>query len=230
MRLSIVIPCYNELRNLPILVDNCLAFAEQSDVEIIFVDNGSTDGSAALFVDLLRGTRGMQVVTVEKNQGYGYGILMGLRQAKGDLLCWTHADLQTNPLDALEGLRLFDLHSANIFVKGKRFGRAPKDVIFTVAMSFFETILFRRFFWDVNAQPTMFTRAFFESWKNPPHDFSLDLYAYYLATQQQLPIHRFPVLFSHRLHGHSHWNINWTEKQKFIKRTISYSLKLKKSL
>jgi hypothetical protein len=84
--------------------------------------------------------------------------------------------------------------------------------------------------WDINAQPTLFTRAFFQRWENPPHDFALDLYAYYLACKQALLVHRFPVRFGPRAHGISHWNVNWSAKRKFIKRTIHFSLELSRSL
>jgi hypothetical protein len=38
------------------------------------------------------------------------------------------------------------------------------------------------------------------------------------------------VQFGERLHGESHWNINWAAKRKFIKRTVDFSLQLRKSL
>ena len=66
-------------------------------------------------------------------------------------------------------------------------------------------------------------------WNDPPYDFSLDLFAYYLAKRKNLNIHRIPVLFSDRLYGISHWNFSLISKFKFIKRTILYSVKLKKS-
>jgi hypothetical protein len=97
-------------------------------------------------------------------------------------------------------------------------------------MSVFETMLMRKPLWDINAQPNLFTRSFFETWKNPPHDFSLDLYAYYQARRQGLTIQRFPVLFGKRAHGVSHWNVNWAAKRKFILRTVRFSLQLKKDL
>jgi hypothetical protein len=97
-------------------------------------------------------------------------------------------------------------------------------------MSIFETLLLRTRLWDINAQPNMFPRAFFESWVNPPHDFSLDLYVYFTARSQDLPVYRFPVEFGERAHGISHWNINWAAKMKFIYRTIDFSFELKKRL
>ena len=70
----------------------------------------------------------------------------------------------------------------------------------------------------------------FKSWKNPPDDFSLDLFCYYEAKKQKLKIHRFPVKFDKRLYGHSKWNFGFSSKLKFIKRTIIYSFNLKNKL
>lgn len=227
MRFSLVIPCYNESANLPLLLERCKGLASRADVEVVLVDNGSTDDSPQVLERLLPGYPNCRRVRVEKNQGYGFGILSGLRAARGEFLGWTHADMQTDPQDALRGLDMFDLHGPKIFVKGRRYGRPLGDTAFTVGMSLFETCLLRVRMWDINAQPTMFSRAFFNTWQNPPHDFSLDLYVYYQARQQRLGVHRFPVRFGDRAHGTSHWNVNWAAKRKFIRRTIDFSLQLR---
>ncbi|PRC93972.1 glycosyltransferase family 2 protein [Solimicrobium silvestre] len=230
MKFSLIIPCYNEAENLPLLLERCKALATMSEVEVILVDNGSTDSTPQVLLNMLPMYPGCRTVRVEKNQGYGFGILSGLRAAKGEILGWTHADMQTDPQDALSGLDLFEKHGTDIFVKGHRYGRPFADVIFTIGMSFFETLLLARPMWDINAQPTMFPRKFFESWSSPPDDFSLDLYAYYQAQTQGLKVHRFPVKFGERAHGVSHWNVNWAAKWKFIRRTIDFSLQLKKKI
>ena len=230
MRFSLVIPCYNEAANLPLLLGRCQKLASQPGVEVVLVDNGSTDGSPAVLRALLPAYPGCRSVRVEQNQGYGFGILTGLRAASGDILGWTHADMQTDPQDALRGLDLVEKYGSNSFVKGRRYGRPLGDVAFTVGMSFFETVLLGKPMWDINAQPTMFSRTFFETWQDPPHDFSLDLYAYYQARCQRVEIHRFPVRFAERAHGVSHWNVNWAAKRKFIRRTVDFSLKLRKDL
>ncbi|AUT45166.1 glycosyltransferase family 2 protein [Achromobacter sp. AONIH1] len=229
MKLSLVIPCYNEAANLPLLLERCKALTARSDAEVILVDNGSTDNSPDVLAALLPSYPGCRSVRVERNQGYGYGILQGLRAAQGEILAWTHADMQTDPHDAVKGLALFEAHGAGLFVKGRRYGRPVADVFFTIGMSLFETLLLRTRLWDINAQPTMFHRDFFASWDRPPHDFSLDLYAYYLARSRGLAVKRFPVRFGERAHGTSHWNVNWAAKRKFIKRTIAFSLELKRS-
>jgi hypothetical protein len=138
--------------------------------------------------------------------------------------------MQTDPVDTLKGLEIFDTYGPDIFVKGQRFGRPIADVLFTVGMSLFETILLRKPMWDINAQPTMFTRRFFETWHDAPSDFSLDLYAYYQAHMSKLKVKRFSVRFGERAHGVSHWNLDWKAKRKFIFRTIEFSLELRKNL
>ena len=230
MKLSVIIPCYNEAANLPLLLDRCSTLGENSNIEVILVDNGSSDNSAEVLDKLLPSYPHCRTIRVPVNQGYGFGILSGLKAAQGDVLAWTHADMQTDPKDMLRGLAFFQLHSNHIYVKGRRIKRPIADVFFTIGMSVFETCLLQTRLWDINAQPNMFSREFFESWQNAPHDFSLDLFAYFTARNQGLPVYRFPVKFGERAHGISHWNVNWAAKMKFIRRTIDFSFELKKRL
>ena len=230
MKFSLIIPCYNEAANLPLLLERCRALSAKPGVEIILVDNGSTDNSSDVLSNLLPKFSGCRSIRVEKNRGYGFGIISGLKAAESEILGWTHADMQTDPQDVLRGLALFDEQGLDIFVKGKRYGRPLADVVFTLGMSVFETLLLRKPLSDINAQPTMFSRHFFETWLTAPDDFALDLYAYYQAQTQGLKVHRFPVRFGERAHGVSHWNVNWTSKWKFIRRTIDFSFQLKKNI
>jgi glycosyltransferase involved in cell wall biosynthesis len=229
-KLSLVIPCYNEIRSLPSLVERCSTAFTRSDTEVVLVDNGSTDGSAGELLRLLEGKPNLRTVLVEKNQGYGFGILSGLRAAEGRFLGWSHADLQTDPADAIRALEILERSSEpnRLFIKGKRYGRPVADVFFTVGMSLFESALLGTRFWDINAQPNIFSRQFFDSWDNPPHDFSLDLFAYHAARRAGLEVVRFPVAFENREHGTSHWNVNWAGKFKFIKRTVEFSLAMRR--
>ena len=66
--------------------------------------------------------------------------------------------------------------------------------------------------------------------KRPPKDFSFDLYVYFLAKKNNLKIIRLPIKFPPRIYGKSNWNLNFFSRLNFIKRTLLYSLKLKKSL
>ncbi len=230
--LSIVIPCYNEAANLPLLIARLAEVMARDDVEVVLVDNGSSDGSEAILAEASQAHGFLETTRVEVNQGYGHGILAGLAVARGDILAWTHADMQDDPEDALRGLALFEASAdpGRLFVKGRRYGRPLADVVFTVAMAAFESVLLGRRMSDINAQPTMFARAFHEGWRAPPGDFSLDLYAYYQARIAGLEVTRFPVRFGERAHGTSHWNVDWKAKARFIRRTMSYSLELRRRL
>src|SRR5262249_16093016 len=63
-----------------------------------------------------------------------------------------------------------------------------------------------------------------------PYDFSLDLFVYVMAKRAGLSVVRFPVNFAPREFGYSHWNANFRSKYKFIKRTVQFSLDLRRNL
>lgn len=230
MKYSLIIPCYNEAKNMPFLIAQCDTIAKLDNCEVILVDNGSTDGSTEVIKPLIEDKENIRLVKVPVNLGYGHGITAGLMKATGDVLGWTHADRQTDPKDFLRGISLFEKHGSEIFVKGTRFGRPLGDQIFSIGMSIFTTLVLWKPFSDINAQPTMFSRLFFLKQKNIPTDFSLDLFFYYHAKAEKIKVVRFPVKFSEREFGMSHWNINYKEKFKFIKRTISFTLSLRRKL
>lgn len=227
MKLSIVVPCYNEKENIPLLLKR---FAEviRDGIEVVIVDNGSDDGSGALLEEQARLYPFMRTVTVKENQGYGYGILHGLAACIGKYVGWTHADLQTDPADIVKAFKILEELNTPAYIKGERKGRPLPDRFFTYGMSLFESIYLGEILWDINAQPNIFPRAFYLEWKNPPYDFSLDLYAFYMAKKKGLIIKRFDVKFPERCCGESKWNTGLRAKCRFIKRTIDYSRKLKK--
>lgn len=229
MKLSIVVPCYNEEENIPLILERFREVIHREDMEVILVDNGSTDNSAQVLAELLPKYSFARTVPVKVNQGYGYGILMGLSRCQGEYVGWTHADMQTDPADIIRALEIIEKEQGLVFVKGNRKGRPLFDTFFTVGMSLFETCYLHKRLYDINAQPNIFPKIFYEGWADPPYDFSLDLYALYMARKKGLRVIRFPVLFPERIHGESKWNTGLKAKWRFIKRTIDFSVKLKKS-
>lgn len=229
MKLSVVVPCYNEKENIPLILKRFDEVIEKREIEVVLVDNGSTDNSEEVFKELVPKYPFAKLVKVPVNKGYGYGILQGLKAATGDYLGWTHADMQTDPSDVVKAYGMIDLKFPR-YIKGNRKGRSFTDVFFTVGMSVFETLFLGVKVNDVNAQPNIFPREFYESWDRPPYDFSLDLYAVYMAEVRKLDMIRFPVRFPERIHGQSKWNTGLKGKWKFIKRTLEFSIKLKRRL
>ena len=101
VKYSLVIPCYNESDNLPILVERCQALLNiRADIEVLLVDNGSTDDTHEVLGCLLKGLGqiNLRTIRIHKNKGYGFGIISGLRECNGEVIGWTHADLQADPL------------------------------------------------------------------------------------------------------------------------------------
>jgi len=227
---SLVIPCYNEAASLPELALRSRFTAEAGDGEVILVDNGSTDATPEVLSDLI-GPNDDRVrsVRVQPNEGYGWGITRGLESARAPIVGWTHADLQTDPADALRAVAAIG-GSDKVFAKGRRFGRPAADRIFTAGMSVFESILLQAPLRDINAQPTMFSRSLMKVWGTPPKDFALDLFAMHAAMRHGFQVRRVPVIFAPRRFGTSHWNVDLAAKRKFIRRTVDFSLELRKRL
>lgn len=228
-KLSVVIPCYNEEKNIPLILDRFASVMQRDDIEVVLVNNGSKDNSAAVLDRLVPEYPFARTVTVPENQGYGYGILYGLERTNGKFIGWTHADMQTDPYDIIRGLEIIESshEPEKVYAKGLRKGRPLFDTFFTTGMGIFETIYMGTPLRDINAQPNLFPKSFYESWDHPPHDFSLDLYALYMARIKNLSVVRFPVVFPERIHGESSWNTGLRAKWKFIKRTLDFSFKLK---
>ena len=227
---EIVIPCFNEGKNLEKLISECILVAKVSahQVGFILVNNGSTDGSDEIFLELLADNDFIKYVSLTHNRGYGGGILAGLEQAATSISGWTHADLQTPLADCLVGVR--SIQNGEDFVKGRRTGRRAGDKLFSLGMGLFESILFRSRLFEINAQPTIFRTEIVKKWKNPPSDFSLDLYALVMASKGGNKITRFPVKFLPRQFGESKWNFGFRSRVKFIRRTLSYSFVLRRAL
>lgn len=105
------------------------------------------------------------------------------------------------------------------------------DCVFTLGMSCYETLLLRCVLHDINAQPCIFSRDIYSEWDNlAPDDFSLDLYAYYLAKKSMAKIVRWKVRQSERKNGVSTWNTGMSARWWLIRKTIAFSRKLKNEL
>jgi glycosyltransferase involved in cell wall biosynthesis len=227
--ISLVIPCYNESGNAEVLISRAIEATKAAEqLDIIFVDNGSKDDTYEKLEALIAGKERLKLVQVEKNVGYGHGIKHGLKFSTGEVVGWTHADMQTDPFDAVRAIEGFPPRSKLFISKGARFGRPISDRIFTFGMSVFESLLFRQRLRDINAQPTLFSREILDVVLEGPDDFSLDLFTLIVANKKGLTEYRFPVKFGPRFSGESKWNTSQSARIRFIRRTISFSLSLAK--
>jgi glycosyltransferase involved in cell wall biosynthesis len=230
---SIVLPCYNEAANIPFIYQQFRqAMGDMADMEIVLVNNGSTDDSTKVLDNqqVQYQDARFRVVTIEKNQGYGFGILSGLATARGKVLGWTHADLQTPPKDVLMAYGLFKKQShPYAFVKGQRKNREALAQFFTWGMQTLATWVLGIKLEDIAAQPKVFGRNFYEKYllNQAPYDFSLDLYALYWARKEGM-VTEFPVVFEKRLYGEAKGGGSWKTRIKVSRRTWKYIFELRK--
>jgi glycosyltransferase involved in cell wall biosynthesis len=235
MDLSIVIPCYNEAKNLPLI---CARLAEitrdRPNIEVILVDNGSVDGSDAVFRQEFErlAPEQFKLLRVEKNQGYGHGILQGLAQARGNVLAWTHSDMQTDPADVICAYDLFRSCRYPVLVKGKRHNRALLDSLFTFGMQCIVYVMISSRLDDINAQPKVFSREFYDSFIKglAPLDFSLDLFLLHQAVSNGHKIETVAVDFAKRIHGEAKGGGSWKTRIRLIQRTLAYIVSMRNKL
>ena len=108
MKLSLVVPCYNEEANAKRFFDEVNRVFENKveDFEFVFVNDGSKDGTYPELKKLYKEnpTSDIQVLTFSRNFGKEAAIYAGLSNAKGDMVCIIDADLQQRPEVVLEML------------------------------------------------------------------------------------------------------------------------------
>ena len=108
--LSIVIPVYNEAESLPDLhrqIDAACT-AHQISIEIVFVDDGSTDASWRVVSELAHKDSRVQAIRFRRNFGKAAALSAGMRAARGEILCMMDADLQDDPQEIPKFLEKLD--------------------------------------------------------------------------------------------------------------------------
>jgi|TARA_B110000027_G_C16088509_1_gene287211 glycosyltransferase involved in cell wall biosynthesis len=119
MKLSIIIPCYNEEKTIEQVVNKVLKF-NTLEKEIIIVDDCSIDSSREIIKKISENNSVIKYFLQEKNQGKGSAIRKGFEKATGDILLIQDADLEYDPSDYDKLIKPFIEADADV-VYGSRF-------------------------------------------------------------------------------------------------------------
>jgi len=227
--ITLVIPCYNELESLPTLVSKIQN--SNNNINFLIVDNGSTDGTKK-YLKKLETTlnKKIRIHYIDVNEGYGHGIFTGLKNCDTQFLGWIHGDLQFD-FDSLEKAYTYiyqNKESTNILYKGIRIGRGFIDRFFSLFMGIIASAVLGHKFYEINAQPTIFSKELINEIKDPPKDFSFDTYIFWLAKKHKYSFKRDSYLFPKREFGTSKWDIGLYSKISFSIQLFKYFLKLRK--
>jgi glycosyltransferase involved in cell wall biosynthesis len=110
MSVSVVVPVYNERENVPLLYDQLVGALPELGCpwEIVFVDDGSNDGSSDELNKLARDDNRVKIVRFRRNYGQTAAMGAGIRHATGDVIVTLDGDLQNDPGDIAKMVRKLD--------------------------------------------------------------------------------------------------------------------------
>ncbi len=160
MKLSVIIPVYNEAQTMREIVRRVLDTGLVS--EVVVVDDGSTDGTREILAEL-DGKQGVRVILHERNQGKGAAVRTGLQNATGDVLLIQDADLEYDPREYAGLLKPIEDGIADV-VYGSRFlGAARRPILFwnmlaNKLLTFATNILYNNILSDMETGYKVFRR------------------------------------------------------------------------
>ena len=128
MKLTIIIPCFNEVNTIKQIIDKIVEVSPYEN-EIIIIDDFSTDGSREILSQIEK-AKISKLILNEKNYGKGYCIKKGIEETTGDILIIQDADLEYDPSDYTKMIEPIKKNNADV-VYGSRFmGSEQKRVLY----------------------------------------------------------------------------------------------------
>ena len=203
-KFSLIIPCYNEYKNIEGLIKQIKKLGKSIKFETIIVENGSSDQTRSELIKIKkkRVISNLKIILINKNKGFGYAIKKAIAKSSTNLICYTHADLQTDIQDVFKAFKIYKKNNnKDVFIKGYRTKRSYFDVFFTYGMAILSSLIFRTKLIDIHAQPNFFDKKMITNLNYIPNNFGIDTYLLLLSKKRSYKLIRFNVFFSKRKYG-----------------------------
>ncbi len=126
MKLSVIIPVYNEKDTINKIIEKVRKVPIEK--EIIIVDDGSTDGTQNILKNF--NNKDIKVILKEKNEGKGMSIREGLKYVSGDIVVIQDADLEYEPMDFLKMIEVIEKNNASVVYGSRILGKGKKSSFF----------------------------------------------------------------------------------------------------
>ncbi len=200
MKLSVVIPVFNEVGNIEEILKRVKATKLAS--EIVIVDDGSQDGTPTL-LKKLDGKSGVRVILHQKNQGKGAAVCTGLQAAKGDVILIQDADLEYSPHDYPALLQPIKDGIADV-VYGSRFLGGPRravmfwHMIANQLLTFMTNILYDTILSDMETGYKVFRRKVIEGMTLHARRFDFEPEFTAKVLKRHYRIYEIPITFNPR--------------------------------
>ena len=200
MKLSVIIPIYNEVNNIRKTLKRVQA--TKLAKEIVIVDDASTDGTREL-LNKLDGKEKVRVIFHEKNQGKGAAVVTGMTAAKGDVILIQDADLEYDPRDYPALLLPIQEGRADV-VYGSRFLGAPRRVamfwhqVANQLLTLMTNILYDSILTDMETGYKVFRREVVENMKIRSKRFNFEPEFTAKILKRKFRIYEVPISFNPR--------------------------------
>ncbi|MEO0100737.1 MAG: glycosyltransferase family 2 protein [candidate division WOR-3 bacterium] len=218
MKLSVIIPVYNEKDTLEKIVS--LVEKVPIEKEIILVDDFSQDGTREILKRWEK-ERNYKILYHEKNLGKGSAIRTGISQAEGELIIIQDADLEYNPFDYLKMIKLFSSPEVKA-VYGSRFkgkGRfLLRSKLANLFLSFLTSLLFNKRITDMETCYKMIRREIIQNLELEAKRFEIEPEITAKLLKKGIKIYEIPISYSGREEGKkikakdgliALWNLFW---------------------